>query len=95
MDEMTLELFEKKRQRRLVCPCDFGNQAGVQRILFVTDGNKVYFGPENMQYTGLMQSKRAYHKISTMSKEEEEKGLITACGKPCPGRGLRGKALPG
>ena len=41
-------------------------------------GNKVYFKPENMQYTGAYKVRGAYYKISTMSKEEEEKGLITA-----------------
>ncbi len=48
-------------------------------ILFVTDGNKVYFGPENMHsIPGLCKVRGRGHKISTMSKEEEEKGLITA-----------------
>ncbi|MDE7313016.1 MAG: threonine ammonia-lyase [Eubacterium sp.] len=41
-------------------------------------GNKVYLKPENMQYTGAYKLRGAYYKISTMSKEEREKGLITA-----------------
>ncbi len=41
-------------------------------------GNKVYLKPENMQYTGAYKLRGAYYKISTMSNEEREKGLITA-----------------
>lgn len=41
-------------------------------------GNKVYFKPENMQYTGAYKVRGAYYKISTLSKEERDKGLITA-----------------
>ncbi|BBF42107.1 threonine dehydratase [Lachnospiraceae bacterium KM106-2] len=41
-------------------------------------GNKVYFKPENMQYTGAYKVRGAYYKISTLSEEERGKGLITA-----------------
>lgn len=41
-------------------------------------GNKVYFKPENMQRTGAYKLRGAYYKISTLSAEEREKGLITA-----------------
>ncbi len=41
-------------------------------------GNKVYFKPENMQYTGAYKVRGAYYKISTLTPEEREKGLITA-----------------
>jgi threonine dehydratase len=41
-------------------------------------GNKVYFKPENMQRTGAYKVRGAYYKISTLSEEEREKGLITA-----------------
>ncbi len=43
-----------------------------------TTGNKVYFKPENMQYTGAYKVRGAYYKISTLSEEERCKGLITA-----------------
>ncbi len=43
-----------------------------------TSGNKVYFKPENMQYTGAYKVRGAYYKISTLSEEERAKGLITA-----------------
>ena len=41
-------------------------------------GNKVYLKPENMQFTGAYKVRGAYYKISTLSDEEREKGLITA-----------------
>lgn len=41
-------------------------------------GNKVYFKPENMQYTGAYKVRGAYYKISTLTEEEKAKGLITA-----------------
>ena len=41
-------------------------------------GAKVYFKPENMQYTGAYKVRGAYYKISTLSEEERAKGLITA-----------------
>ena len=41
-------------------------------------GNKVYLKPENMQFTGAYKVRGAYYKISTLTDEEREKGLITA-----------------
>lgn len=41
-------------------------------------GNRVYFKPENMQYTGAYKVRGAYYKISTLSEDEKAKGLITA-----------------
>ncbi len=43
-----------------------------------TTGNKVYLKPENMQFTGAYKVRGAYYKISTLTKEERERGLITA-----------------
>lgn len=43
-----------------------------------TTGNKVFLKPENMQFTGAYKVRGAYYKISTLSKEERKKGLITA-----------------
>ena len=39
---------------------------------------KVYLKPENLQRTGAYKVRGAYYKLSTMSKEERKKGLITA-----------------
>ena len=41
-------------------------------------GNKVYLKPENMQLTGAYKLRGAYYKISTLTEEERQKGLITA-----------------
>ena len=41
-------------------------------------GGKVYLKPENMQKTGAYKIRGAYYKISTLTKEERERGLITA-----------------
>ena len=41
-------------------------------------GGKVYLKPENMQQTGSYKLRGAYYKISTLSKEEREKGLVAA-----------------
>jgi len=41
-------------------------------------GGKIYLKPENMQQTGAYKLRGAYYKISTLTKEERERGLITA-----------------
>lgn len=41
-------------------------------------GNRVYLKPENLQKTGAYKLRGAYYKISTLTQEERDKGLITA-----------------
>ena len=41
-------------------------------------GNKVYFKPENIQFTGAYKVRGAYYKMSTLSEEERQRGIITA-----------------
>ncbi len=41
-------------------------------------GNRVWLKPENMQRTGAYKVRGAYYKISTLSPEELDRGLITA-----------------
>ena len=41
-------------------------------------GGKVYLKPENMQQTGAYKLRGAYYKISMLTQEERERGLITA-----------------
>lgn len=73
---MTLESFEEAseavskvtQETKLVYSEYYSSQTG----------NKVYFKPENMQYTGAYKVRGAYYKISTMSEEEKQRGLITA-----------------
>lgn len=77
MEEMlTLEKFEEAsetvhrvtQETKLVFSDYFSNQTG----------NKVYLKPENMQLTGAYKLRGAYYKISTLSEEDRQKGLITA-----------------
>lgn len=75
-EKLTLEKFEEAAERvkevtsdtRLVYSEYYSNETG----------NKVYFKPENMQYTGAYKVRGAYYKINTLSDEERSKGLITA-----------------
>lgn len=39
---------------------------------------KIYFKPENMQFTGAYKIRGAYNKISSLSMEERERGIISA-----------------
>ena len=41
-------------------------------------GNEVYLKPENMQRTGAYKVRGAYYKISTLTDDERQRGLITA-----------------
>ena len=41
-------------------------------------GNEVFLKPENMQHTGAFKLRGAYNKISTLSEEERQRGVITA-----------------
>ena len=41
-------------------------------------GGKIYLKPENMQQTGAYKLRGAYYKISTLTEEERQRGLITA-----------------
>lgn len=41
-------------------------------------GNQVWFKPENMQLTGAYKIRGAYYKMSTLKKEDLDKGIITA-----------------
>ena len=43
-----------------------------------TCSNNVYLKPENMQATGAYKLRGAYYKISTLSQEEKDRGLVTA-----------------
>lgn len=77
MSEMlTLDKFEEAAElvkkvtseTKLIYSEFFSNQTG----------NRVYLKPENMQLTGAYKLRGAYYKISTLTPEEREKGLITA-----------------
>ncbi len=73
---LTLETFEQATEvvknvvtaTNLVC----------SEYLSEQTGNRVYLKPENMQVTGAYKIRGAYYKISTLTDEERERGLITA-----------------
>lgn len=74
--ELTLEKFEEA--------CEVVKKVTMETKLVYSDyfsaqtGNKVYLKPENMQFTGAYKLRGAYYKMSTLSEEERQKGLITA-----------------
>ncbi len=77
MSEMlTLEAFEEASQ--IVKKVTAGTPLIYSDYFSSQTGNKVYLKPENMQVTGAYKIRGAYYKISTMSEEDREKGLITA-----------------
>lgn len=74
--KMTLEKFEEA--------CEVVKKVTMETKLIYSDyfsgqtGNKVYLKPENMQFTGAYKLRGAYYKLSTLSEEDRQKGLITA-----------------
>lgn len=75
-DMLTLEKFEEASE--LVKKVTSETKLIFSEYLSGQTGNKVYLKPENMQLTGAYKLRGAYYKISTLSPEEREKGLITA-----------------
>ena len=73
---LTLEKFEEasEKVKEVVLPTNLI----YSEYFSEQTGNKVYFKPENMQYTGAYKVRGAYYKISTLAEEEREKGLVTA-----------------
>ena len=76
MEELTLEKFEEASE--IVKEVTLETKLVYSEYFSAQTGNKVYFKPENMQYTGAYKVRGAYYKISTLSGEERERGLITA-----------------
>ena len=75
-ETLTIDTFEEASKRvkevtqdtKLVYSPSFSKETG----------NEVYLKPENMQRTGAYKVRGAYYKISTLTDEERERGLITA-----------------
>ena len=76
MTELTLDSFERA--------CEIVDKVTAKTELVFSDyyseqtGAKVWLKPENMQRTGAYKVRGAYYKISTLSQEERDRGLITA-----------------
>ena len=73
---MTLESFEEAAEA--VSKVTLETKLVYSEYYSEQTGNRVYFKPENMQYTGAYKVRGAYYKISTLSEEEKKRGLITA-----------------
>ena len=73
---LTLEKFEEATElvKRVTNP----TKLIYSDYLSEQSGGKVYLKPENMQHTGAYKIRGAYYKISTLTPEERERGLITA-----------------
>ena len=73
---LTLDKFEEAS--KVVREVTLETKLAYSDFLSEQTGNKVYLKPENMQFTGAYKVRGAYYKISTLTEEEREKGLITA-----------------
>ena len=94
---LTLDKFEEASEK--VSEVTLETKLVFSNYLSSQTGNKVYLKPENMQFTGAYKVRGAYYKISTLSEEERERGLITASAgnhapiMACTGGCLCGKML--
>ena len=73
---LTLEKFEEASE--LVKKVTNPTKLVFSEYLSTQTGAKVYLKPENMQHTGAYKIRGAYYKISTLTEEERNRGLITA-----------------
>lgn len=73
---LTLDKFEEASEK--VREVTLETKLVYSNFLSEQTGNKVYLKPENMQFTGAYKVRGAYYKISTLSDEERDRGLITA-----------------
>ena len=73
---LTLDKFEEASE--VVKKVTKDTKLQYSKFLSDATGNKVYLKPENMQLTGAYKLRGAYYKMSTLSEEERNKGIITA-----------------
>ena len=73
---LTLEKFEEAAE--IVQKVTQETKLIYSPYLSAQTGNRVFLKPENMQVTGAYKIRGAYYKISTLSEEEKQHGLITA-----------------
>ena len=73
---LTLESFEEAAANSKTS--NTGNKAGYRAVIsLIRREIRFILKPENMQRTGAYKVRGAYYKISTLSDEERNKGLIT------------------
>jgi threonine dehydratase len=75
-NQMTIEKFEEAYDciQKVILPTNLIYSENYSEAA----GGKIYFKPENMQYTGAYKVRGAYYKIGTLTDEERKKGLITS-----------------
>jgi len=76
MSELTLKKFEEAYE--IVQKVTLKTNLVYSNYFSEQSGNNIYLKPENMQFTGAYKVRGAYYKISKLTKEERERGLITA-----------------
>lgn len=76
MQELCLEKFEEASE--IVKKVTLPTKLVFSENLSAQTGGKIYLKPENMQNTGAYKVRGAYYKITTLTEEERERGLITA-----------------
>ena len=78
MEEKMLTLDKFEEASEVVKQVTLETKLVYSDFLSKQTGNKVYLKPENMQFTGAYKVRGAYYAMSTLSKEQREKGVITA-----------------
>jgi len=73
---LTLEKFEEASE--IVKKVTLETKLVYSDYLSAQTGNRVYLKPENMQFTGAYKVRGAYYKMSVLTEEERERGVITA-----------------
>lgn len=76
MGMLTLDSFEEASE--IVKNVTSETKLIFSNYLSAQTGNKVYLKPENMQMTGAYKVRGAFYKVSTLTDEEKEAGIITA-----------------
>ncbi len=73
---LTLDTFEEASE--IVKNVTNETKLIFSNYLTAQTGNKVYLKPENMQMTGAYKVRGAFYKVSTLTDEERQAGIITA-----------------
>ena len=76
IDKMTMNLFEEASEK--VAEITHKTELTFSPYYSEQTGAKVYLKPENMQTTGSFKIRGCYYKISKLTQEQRDKGLIAA-----------------
>ncbi len=73
-----MEIADFKRAREQLRGVLLDTSLIYSKYFSKASGNQVYFKPENLQVTGAYKVRGAFYKVSTLTEEEKQRGLITA-----------------